>query len=337
PLIERFQDNSRDELQQTIDLLFGVEGLRTEMLRNTMLRRGDDQLAARLPLPRDVLWTPPPIPVAPPDVDIEPMAMHVPEECFYVRFGSFGNFTWLTGLMKDISGQAGQAVNLRGHESGGMSQLETRLVLKQTKIGKLFGGTTVDDVAMIGRDIYLNDGPAIGLLFKAKNKLFENDTRKKRKAALAKEKKNGATLETLKLAGKDVSFLSTPDNRLRSFYAIDGDYHLITTSRTIAERFLEAGAGRGALGKSREFRHARTLMPTNRNDTVFVYFSSAFFRGLLGPHYQIELRRRLRSVSEMELSKLAKLAARNEGIAGAKVDDLIAAGHVTVNGKRVPP
>ncbi len=48
----------------------------------------------------------------------------------------------------------------------------------------------------------------------------------------------GAKLESVRIAGRPVTFLSTPDNRLRSFYASDGNFHLITTSRTIVEWFL---------------------------------------------------------------------------------------------------
>ena len=65
---------------------------------------------------------------------------------------------------------------------------------------------------------------------------------------------------------------------------------------------------------------------TSRDDTIFIYFSSAFFEGLLSPHYQVELERRMKSVTDMELLMLARLAARGEGVPGETIEDLVAAG-----------
>lgn len=164
----------------------------------------------------------------------------------------------------------------------------------------------------------------MGLLFEARNNLaLSTSFRQDRGNALQAEGENGATLETIEIAGREVSFLSTPDNRLRSFYVVDGNYHLVTTSRAIVERFLEAGSGQRALGTSAEFRHARATMPLERDDTIFAYFSTTFFRELLSPQYQIELTRRLRSVTNLELIRLARLAARGEGLPGETMDDLV--------------
>ncbi len=48
-------------------------------------------------------------------------------------------------------------------------------------------------------------------------------------------------------------------------------------------------------------------------NTLFAYLSRRFFEGLLSPKYQIELHRRLRSVTDHELLQLATLAAIAEG------------------------
>ena len=81
--------------------------------------------------------------------------------------------------------------------------------------------------------------PRSGMLFQASNtKILNNDLSQQRQRALDRAKANGATAQTLKIAGREVSFFSTPDNRLRSFHAVDGDFHLVTTSRAMVERFL---------------------------------------------------------------------------------------------------
>ena len=104
---------------------------------------------------------------------------------------------------------------------------------------------------------------------------------------------------------------------------------IITSSRpraAMVERFFAAGRGAGDLGASPEFRLARSALPLSRDDTVFAYFSSAFFRGLLSPGYQIELERRLQAVAQIELLQMAQLAAAAEGLAGREIPDLVAAG-----------
>ena len=67
--------------------------------------------------------------------------------------------------------------------------------------------------------------------------------------------------ETVRIAGHDVSYISSPDGELRSYYAVDGDFHLVATSRRLVERFYEAGAGKGSLAclgpvSGRPHRHA---------------------------------------------------------------------------------
>ncbi|MBI2478290.1 MAG: hypothetical protein HYV60_06500, partial [Planctomycetia bacterium] len=184
----------------------------------------------------------------------------------------------------------------------------------------------IADVALIGRDLYEQDGAAIGMLFHAKNsEALAIDFQKKRSDALDANKGRSATLETVDVDGNKVSFLSTPDNYLRSYYATSGDFHLVTTSREVARRFLEVSGSGASLGNSPAFQHARQVMPTERDDTIFAYFSASFFRGLVSPQYQIELSRRLRATANLQLVKLAQLAATAEGKPAETIDQLIAA------------
>jgi len=202
---------------------------------------------------------------------------------------------------------------------------EKQLGLEKNALSDLFGEAAISDVALIGRDTFLEEGAAIGILFQARNELFENDIRQQQKRALMQFKDRGAMIETLKIAGHDVEFLSTPDNRLRSFHAQDGMFHLVTTSRVMVERFFEVGGGKPSIADSAEFKLARAKMPIERQDTLFAFFSPQFFEGLLTPQYQVELHRRMRSIVEMELMQMAQLAAKNERLPD-DVDSLIAAG-----------
>ena len=113
---------------------------------------------------------------------------------------------------------------------------------------------------------------------------------------------------------------------MRSYYAVSGDYHFVSSSRSLVERFLQVAKGDGSLGASKEFRHARTIMPLARGDTIFVYFSDAFFRNITGPRYRTETMRRLEAIADVELVQLAKLAAAAEGKDNGTIKSLVGGG-----------
>jgi hypothetical protein len=287
-------------------------------------RRPGDTLADQ-PLPGPPAAKPLAIPDTPSDVKIEPIALRVPEESFYIRFGSFANYRWLRALLTEFGGELRNMIAPNGLDYDQNDRMEKQLALKESVLSDLLGGQVISDVALVGSDTFFREGAAVGMLFQARSSaILARDIKQNR--ANAKAADRTATETTEKIAGRDVSFLSTPDNAIRSYYVADGDYHFVTTSRTLARRFIEVAAGNGSLGKSEEFRHARSVMPTSRDDTVFVYLSDAFFRQLTGPQYRIEMSRRMRSLLEMELSELAHRAARAEGRKESSLDALAQAG-----------
>ncbi len=317
--------------QQSLDLLLGTDKMRAAIMRESLLGVRSVRDRATLPPPAEISWLPPELPEMEVDtvVDIEPIAMHVPVDCFYIHFGRFNNYLWMEHLMDDYGGDLAPMVTLRSHNPGRSARFQRQIALKQSALAEIFGEQAIADAAIIGRDLFQSEGAAMGILFQARNNLIlRNDLMAQRADAATALKDQGATIETLKIAGRDVSFASTPDNRLRSFYANDGDYHLVTTSRRLVEEFFEAGQGSRSLGQSASFHHARTIMPRSREDTIFVYMSPEFFQGLLSPQYRIELRRRLQAVTDLELIKLARLTAAAEQAPHDTIEQLIAGGYL---------
>ncbi len=247
-------------------------------------------LPASLPLAATERW-----PEPKQEVEIESLARRVPAECFYVRFGQYENFFWFNTLMEDYGGDVGSMVTAHGYRAELRQRIQTQLAMEQGMLAELLGPQAVSDVAAIGLDTFTRDGAAMGLLFETRGPLFALDLARQRSEALQREAPHGATITQVQFGKHTVALLSTPDNRLRSYHAIDGSYHLVTNSSTLVRRFFEMASSRGSLGDSAEFQHARSVVPVSRGDTIFVYFSSAYFRNLLSPHYQVELRRRLRS------------------------------------------
>jgi hypothetical protein len=315
------------EMGQTLGLILGTESARLAIERDTMLNTSGAALAVTplQPLPRPVAIAAAPLPELVGDVQIEPLAMHVPEECLYVRFAGFSNYQWFRSTLDAWGGDLRNLISLRGVDYGLNARLERQLSLKETALSKLMGPTVIADMAIIGDDPFLREGAAIGMLFQARaNVLLANDIHRNRAETLAANP--DATEQHIIIAGHDVSFLSTPDNRVRTFYAVDGDFHLVTTSRRIVERFYEAGAGKRPLGAAADFRHARAGRKPSDADSIYAYLSQAFFQQLASPQYQIEMTRRLRSVTDIELIQMARLAAQAERKPADSIEQLIAGG-----------
>ena len=318
--VEKPVPSTYDSLQ----LLLGLEELRLKTVRDSMLGRGDYGQRLTAELPAGMAWPPAALPPLEGEVPVETIASHVPPEYFYIRFGTFRNYLWLSDLMNDYGGDLGSMVTMRSYVAPLNKRIQEQLGLEQNELAKVLGPNVINDVALIGQDLYMVDGAAMGILFEAKaSELFADDIQKQRRRALERNKANGAKAEIIKLNGQDVSFISTPDNRLRSYYVSHDKYHFVTTSRTMAERFLAVSGGAPALAQSAEFLHARTILPIVRDDTIFAFFSKSFFEGLLTPQYQIELHRRMQATTDLDLMRFARLAARGEGYDADKLEALI--------------
>ena len=312
-----------EELRRELGLNLGTESVRMAMQQDRILGLNNLNQPADQSLP--AAFTPPALQMPDPaaDVKVEPIAMRVPAECFYVHFGSFDNFLWTQDTLARWGGDCQNLIALRGLDRGMSGRMEKQLVLKQTVLSRLLGPTVVADVAIIGTDMFFREGASYGILFHARSNLglSANFSQQRQERISA----GGVTEEKIQIGGRPVSYLSSPDGAVRSYYATDGDFHFFTTSKRLVARFLATASGHGSLGASEEFRHARSLMPLERDDTVWLYFSDAFFRNITSPGYRVEMARRLQAASDIELVQLAKLAAVAEGRPSETIEQLMAA------------
>jgi len=317
-------DSPRQLLAQELGLVMGAESILTALEQDRLLGLHNLGLAADQPLPAPLAPPELEIPEPPANVEVEPLARRVPAECFYVRFGSFSNFLWLQDTLTTWGGDLQNLVAARGLDYAMRKHMEEQLVLKTTALARLLGDTVVADVALIGTDTFFREGGAYGFLFLAKsNAAMAANIHGQRQERI---KAGGATEKKIKIGQREVSYLFSPNGSVRSYYVADGDYHFVTTSRALVKRFLDTASGTSALGSAKEFCHARTIMPLERKDTVWIYLSDAFFRNLTGPHYRLEMTRRLQAQADIEIVQLAVLAAATEGKAGGSIEKLIAGG-----------
>ncbi len=317
---------SSDPIARTLELLFDVEALRLDTIQRSMIV-GVDTDTADQPLPEPIQWSPLTVSDLPDEVEVEPIVKGVPEECFYLRFGTWDNHLWLQRLTEEYGGDLGRMILLRGFKSEVQTKFQDQLAIQSNEFDNLFGGNLIADVALIGTDTYLDAGASIGVMFHAQNTgLLKTNLTGKRSGFAAERKDENVTIKELEIEGVAATLLSSPDNRYRSFYVVVGGNHLVTTSETIARRFVQASNGDRSLADTAEFRFARFNMPLDREDTLFAYMSTPFLQQLLTPAYQIELRRRNQSVSDVLLLEMATLSASGEGVSDVSIPNLVARG-----------
>ena len=319
-------DQDDDQLLDTLKLLVGIEKTGETIFRRAAAGDFDPSAPSDRPLPEPPVWKPNQYPqLAGEDAELEPMATRVPPECFYIRYGSFGNYIWFRDLMDEYGGDLTRMITLRGLDNQTGKKLESQLNMTFTQLSRLLGPTIIEDQALIGRDLFLNEGGAFGVMMKASNAFLlrtsVNSDRSKRAEADA-----DVTLRDVKISGKTVSLLSSPDNRVRSFMAEDDGYFLFTNSEYLVQRFFEVGENGESLATTGGFRLSRQLMPLDRNDTIFAYISPAMLQGLVSPQYLIEMRRRLHATSDIGLVHLARTAAAAHGNKEVNIDALIKSG-----------
>ncbi len=304
--------------------LFAGEAYQLRVDREMLLDEAEPE-AERMPLPEPPVWQEPTIDVSQlKDVAIEPIAAHVPAECFYARFGTFTNYLWFRDFKTKWEGDLQNMLRRRGIDRAAAQRSKQQMSLQENVLAKIFGPQVIADAAIIGLDPYTAQGAGVGIVFQAKNsEMLAQDLDRQRREALTNFP--DAAESTVKIADRDVSLIATPDGQVRSYYVQDEDFHLVSTSATLVERFLTAGAGQGALADLPSFRQARQQLPVDRNDAVFVFVSEKFFQNLCSPHYRIETMRRVKSAREPLLLEMAALAAATENLAPAAADNLIAA------------
>ncbi len=305
------KNEEKNQPLETLALLAAIEPLREEILERVI--REPVNHTGELAVPPEPVWQPTSMPAVPSEVEIEAIAHRIPPECFYLRFGSFNNYLWFQELAERFGGDLTQAFFLRGFNYESTKRIERMLAAKLTTVAKMFGDKLVGDMALFGSDLYMNEGASLGVVFNSNNPaLLKTAIEADRRNVLSKNK--DAKLVVVSIEGRNVSLLTTPDNRIRSFFIVEDNHVVLTTSQYLMQRYLQVLGGEPSLATTETFKWARTWMPDSNGYSVFAYLSPDFFHRLVSPQYQIELRRRLEAVAHLELAESATMAAKAEGL-----------------------
>ena len=315
------------QFERGIGMLFGIESVKLAMSADTALNQSGRIEKANQPVPPRPVLQSVRILQAPADTWIEPIAMHVPAECFYLRTGSLANYRQFRKFLVGWGGSLNDIVSTGAVNHQSRERIEGQLGISADQFAPDEFDKLISDMALIGCDPMFDDGASVGILFQARDsngldnvlKLQRNQTRSR----VPESEDRRVTVE-----GREISFLTSDDQRIRSYYAIDGDFHLVTNSYHLLSRFLQASNGTGSLGTLNEFRYARhqanEISKKNQQQPLaMLYLSDPFFQSLVSPHYRIELTRRRQAARELKQYQLALMIAKAEHIDAVTTDQLI--------------
>ncbi len=118
----------RSGITQALGLLLGSDSIRDSIMQETLAGLSDGNEPANLPLPPKPAAPAVALPEQPAaaNVTIEPIAMRVPEECLYVRFGNFPNFLWLQQRLESVGGDLGNFLFERAIDVGANARMENQ-------------------------------------------------------------------------------------------------------------------------------------------------------------------------------------------------------------------
>ena len=316
-------DGSSD-ISRLAHMLLGTSSIRVAMQKDVLLDVPERREKASFSLPTPLALPSVAIPHFKPE-PVEALASHVPEECIYVRFQTLADWKWFRGTLSDWGGNLNTFVAQRGLDQGIQRRLEKQLALNEETAAELFSNDAIAEFALVAGDTFYHEGAALGMMFRANDSVALQAAIERQRRSAARITPQ-ARLTTERIAGREVSFLGTTDNSVRSFHAVHGDTHFVTTSRHLVERFFEAGEGQKSLAKLQAFQYARSKFPLTRNDPAFIYMSDPFFANFLSPQYRIEMTRRARALAALELVQMARWAAIAERQPYETTQDLIAGG-----------
>lgn len=247
---------------------------------------------------------------------VSPLTMCVPEDQYYVAFGSLKKLLEATEV-GDLWGAHLLSQTAKSAKTQRTSRrLKTQLAVKTDPISRPFYDMAVEEVAITGSDLYFREGSDVTLIFRVKQpEVFK--ARMDAYLEAAAKSREDAVRSTGKIEGVDFVQVSTPDRAIAVFSAYPKpDLHVRSNSRAAMQRVLRAIAGRGdvgRLGESTEFKYIRTLMVRgDEKEDGFIYLSDPFIRRLVGPELKLTERRRMLCYNHLRMIGHASMLYRTQ-------------------------
>jgi len=251
---------------------------------------------------------------------ISPLALAVPEDQYYIEFRSVGKLLEILAAGDLYSSYLFNQSSQDATNAATPERINQQLAITPSRFTDIAFEQTVEQAAITGSDLFVNEGSDITFLFRLKEPqafklamdLFLTTAEKSRPDAKRKE---GTIL------GVPYVAVTTPHREISAYSAWPSpELHVRSNSLVGLTRVLSTLKGKDAsgqpakpLGATAEFAYIRTLMPQGaKEEDVLVYLSDPFIRRMTGPQVKIVERRRQLAHNHLRMIGHASLMYRTE-------------------------
>jgi len=255
------------------------------------------------------------------------LAEHAPPDWFYAHFSSLSRALDLGDYLNQTGGAFYNRFSDAPVDTALKKRILAQLAIKENKEARIFYDAMIAEMAIVSSDFFFGMGTDVSLLFKVKQKTIFESTLKAYRGGFLKDTKDGRE-ETITIEGAQVNAITSPDNRLRSFFYLAGDLAIVSNSPAAMKRLLRiAQKKEGGLGSTDEFRYMRSVYRADvESEDGFVYFSDAFIRRLVSAEVRISEARRMETAFRLaQAEKLILLHQHAYGKLPRSLDELVAA------------
>lgn len=262
------------------------------------------------------------------------LALNVPSDFYFVSFRSMNKLLDATQLATQWGAHIFNQANREAQTQLVGQRLQEQLAVEENPELRPFYDTVVDEVALVGSDLFLREGSDVTLLFQVKQPVVFR-LKMDQFLSNAEDSNQDASRTEGEYLGIEYVHVATPDRQIHVYSAYPTpELHVRSNSLSGLERVLEAVVGHAKngepverLGETEEFRYVRTLMPQGAaEEDGFVYLSDPFMRQLMRPALRLTERRRMVCYNDLRMIGHASLMYRTQtGKVAESLEDLVAA------------
>lgn len=260
--------------------------------------------------------------------DIEPLAAALPADTFVATFRDLRDLAALAREVDETLGPVVRALRGTGGDRLFGDREERRLCIERTPLSEALGHLAAGRVGLVAGDPWVALGSDLALVFEVKDPtLLEGVldgfvTR-------ARARRPDLETTTVKVAGRDVRVVRTPDGEIAQHRIRLGDRLVVANGPEILERLISVAEGRSpSLASLDEFSYFRALFPANApEESGFLFVSDAAVLRTTSPASKILDARRTEAQADLAaVNGAALLHARLEGRLPESGDALVKSG-----------
>ncbi len=239
---------------------------------------------------------------------IEPIAGLVPADWYYLRFTTSKSLRNFLNFLDSWGGSLLAQVETGGQDFQTRQKIEEQICIRASWLSDLLGPAVIESLAITGSDPYMREGSDFSLLFRLKSpELFKAAVDRyideaKQKHADLKESKQ-------RYRGVSIERYLTPDRTVSLHRARLADTYVYSNSPAAIRRIIDTEKGKvPSLKSSQDFVYMRSLYPLgDAKEDGFIFLSDAWLRYMTGPALRIGQKRRLETLTSMQIVKNAAL------------------------------